>query len=218
MRELYRLELNHLGEDLERMARYVARTINSAADALRTGDLALIDQAIDADERIDDLADQIEASTMSLLARQAPVAFDLRMVIGAMKLAQTFERMGDLARHICHIAKSLSPEQMNNEQLSSLLLEMATQVSHTSHAMADLVANEDSDLATRIIDADDKIDELHLQVRKLVRDESVPLTRQQVISATLLSRFLERLGDHATKAAWRILFIRRGISTSYSDT
>lgn len=84
--------------------------------------------------------------------------------------------------------------------------------------LSELIDDGADELATAIIDNDDAIDELHLQVRKLVHDESVKMERSQIINVTLLSRFLERLGDHATKAAWRVLFIRRGERTSYSDT
>lgn len=212
MREMYKQDLDHLGSDIERMAKYVARATNRARTTLANGDLILAEQTIDADDRIDDLADMVEATTLSMLALQAPVASDLRLITGAMKVSQTLERMGDLATHIAQIARNAYPEPPTPDPVQKLLLQMADMVCESVGKLEELIKKQNLDLASEIIDGDDEIDEMHVRIRRLVRDPELEISREQIVNATLLSRFLERLGDHTSKAAGRILYIVRGDS------
>ena len=99
MRAIFNQELKQLGSDLESMANQVATAIERAAESLRQGDIVIAEQVIDADERINDLQRDIDDLCVMLLARQQPVAGDLRNVLSALRMAQTLERQGDLARH-----------------------------------------------------------------------------------------------------------------------
>ena len=98
MRAIFNQELKQLGSDLESMANQVATAIERAAESLRQGDIVIAEQVIDADERINDLQRDIDDLCVMLLARQQPVAGDLRNVLSALRMAQTLERQGDLAR------------------------------------------------------------------------------------------------------------------------
>ena len=100
MRAIFNQELKQLGSDLESMANQVATAIERAAESLRQGDIVIAEQVIDADERINDLQRDIDDLCVMLLARQQPVAGDLRNVLSALRMAQTLERQGDLARHV----------------------------------------------------------------------------------------------------------------------
>ncbi|OKL48636.1 phosphate signaling complex protein PhoU [Boudabousia marimammalium] len=210
MRDAYKQDLDHLRDNLDRMIRYVSRATKRARSAMKETDLMLAEQTIDADDRIDDLADMVESTTLSMLALQAPVASDLRLITGAMKFSQALERMGDLATHVAQVARSSYPEPPTPEPIQSVLNEMADKVCDSVELLEKLLNEQDMSLVAAIIDGDDEIDEYNQRVRRLVADPEVEMTRQQIVNATLLARFLERLGDHAAKAAGRMLYIVRG--------
>ncbi|OKL46556.1 phosphate transport system regulatory protein PhoU [Boudabousia liubingyangii] len=210
MREIYRQELSHLGNDLESLAKLVAKALDRARLALAEQDLELAEETIDADDRIDDLAMDIEGATMHLLALQAPVATDLRLITGTMRLAQNLERMGDMAMHVAQVARAAYPEPATPSQIQEILIQMAKRTLDMTLDLGTVIKSSDAELAQKIIDTDDEIDELHRKARRLIRDPEVELTRDQIINGTLLSRFLERTGDHASKAASRIIFMIRG--------
>ena len=125
MRAIFNQELKQLGSDLESMANQVATAIERAAESLRQGDIVIAEQVIDADERINDLQRDIDDLCVMLLARQQPVAGDLRNVISALRMAQTLERQGDLARHVAAIARGRYPEPPVPEPVLGLILQMA---------------------------------------------------------------------------------------------
>ena len=125
MRAIFNQELKQLGSDLESMANQVATAIERAAESLRQGDIVIAEQVIDADERINDLQRDIDDLCVMLLARQQPVAGDLRNVLSALRMAQTLERQGDLARHVAAIARGRYPEPPLPEPVLGLILEMA---------------------------------------------------------------------------------------------
>ena len=108
--QIFNQELKQLGSDLQSMAAQVATAIERASESLRNGDLIVAEQVIDADERINDLQRDIDDMCVMLLARQQPVADNLRTVISALRMAQTLERQGDLARHLATIARGRYPE------------------------------------------------------------------------------------------------------------
>ncbi|AOZ73291.1 phosphate transport system regulatory protein PhoU [Boudabousia tangfeifanii] len=210
MREIYKQDLEHLGEDLERMARQVARATDRARVCLRDNDLVLAEQTIDADDRIDELADEIEANCLSMLALQGPVASDLRLIIGALKLSDTLERIGDFARHVASMARNSYPQPAAPEPIQTTLNQMADVCASSTALLVELITDHDLELADKIIAGDDLIDDYHLQVRRQVQDPANDLDRSQIVNATLMSRFWERLGDHTLKAANRVVFIIRG--------
>lgn len=217
MRENYSQELLHLRHAIRSMAGKVATAMEHAAEALRNGDLVLAEQVIDDDEEINELQREIDEQAVTLLARQAPVAGDLRMILSAMRVAQTLERQGDLARHVARIARSRYPESPVPEPIFSLLVEMADYAAAAGREVVDLVGSNDLNIAMRIEDNDAKLDELQRRTYRMAVDERYELTRQQVIDATLLGRFLERFGDHSTSVARRVGYIVNGVLASTRD-
>ena len=210
MRDIFNQELKQLGNDLESMAEQVSTAVERAAESLRNGDLIVAEQVIDADERINELQRDIDELCVMLLARQQPVAGDLRNVISALRMAQTLERQGDLARHIAAIARGRYPEQPVPEPIFSLMLEMSDGAVQAARDVARLVANRDLDLARTIQRNDEELDALHRRSFQLILDPANELDRQQVVDAVLLGRFLERFGDHATSVARRMTFLVSG--------
>lgn len=210
MRDIFNQELKQLGSDLETMSSQVATAIERAAESLRNGDIIVAEQVIDADERINDLQRDIDDLCVMLLARQQPVASDLRNVISALRMAQTLERQGDLARHVATIARGRYPEPPVPEPVLGLILEMAEQAVRAGRDVAELVRTRDLDLAQRIQANDTALDELHRRSFQMILDPANELSRQQVVDAVLMGRFLERFGDHSTSVARRMSYLVSG--------
>nr|WP_257210617.1 PhoU domain-containing protein [Actinomyces ruminis] len=133
MRDIFNQELKQLGTDLASMAEQVATAIERAAEALRSGDIVVAEQVIDADERINDLQRDIDDMCVMLLARQQPVDRDLRNVISALRMAQTLERQGDLARHVAAIARGRYPLPAVPEPVFGLMVKMADAAVRAGH-------------------------------------------------------------------------------------
>lgn len=210
MRQIFHHDLDQLGADLQSMARQVATAIERAAESLRHGDIIVAEQVIDADERINDLQRDIDDMCIMLLARQQPVAGDLRNVISALRMAQTLERQGDLARHVAAIARGRYPEPAVPEPVLSLVLQMADEAVRAGAQVAQLVETQDLSLARAIQDGDAALDSLHRQSFQMILDPEHEMSRQQVIDAVLLGRFLERFGDHSTSVARRVTYLVSG--------
>ena len=210
MRDIFNQELRQLGSDLESMARQVATAIERASESLRNGDIIVAEQVIDADERINDLQRDIDDLCVMLLARQQPVAGDLRAVISALRRAQTLERQGDLARHVASIARGRYPEPPVPEPVMGLILRMADAAVRAGQNTSRLVATRDLELAALIEAQDTELDALHRRSFTMILDPANDLTRQQVVDAVLMGRFLERFGDHSTSVARRVSYLVLG--------
>lgn len=109
MREIFDAELKQLGDDLVAMSRRVEHAITAAGEALLHQDLSLAEQVIADDLAIDALERDLDERCILLLAQQQPVATDLRVVVSALRMSATLERMGDLARHVAQVAAAGTP-------------------------------------------------------------------------------------------------------------
>src|SRR5690625_874608 len=140
VREIFMQELAQVGEDLQRMSRLVIDAIENASTALQTADLQLAERVIRADEEIDEIERSLDEQCISLLARQAPVATDLRVVIAALRMSATIERMGDLARHIAYVARGRYPEVAPAPAMREVFTQMGTAATKDAHQANDLLA------------------------------------------------------------------------------
>ena len=216
MRQEFITQMDTLDEDLLRMSRYVRRAMERAVEAMNTCDVVVAEQTIDADDRIDELADHVDDQCVQLLALQAPVATDLRIVITSLRVSQTLERMGDLARHVAQIVRQSHPSKPAPEPIQQKNDQMAKLVVQAAHNVVDALTDKDIKLAGKIQDQDDAIDDLEIEINKLVLDESIELSRQQIANILLLARFFERFGDHATSVARRLAFQIQGIAVAHA--
>lgn len=213
MREQFRNEMKNLQDTLEFEAASAAKSMKRAARALQEANLTVAQQVIDADRDIDILQRTIDENGVSLLARQAPVTSDLRTVISALRLSGTLERMGDLAGHVAYIARGRYPQTAASGELHDLFVEMSASAAKVGENLYQLVKTQNLELAAQIIADDDVLDELHRRSFEIILDPAVELTRQEIVDAVLLGRYLERFGDHAVKAAYRIRYWVTGTMT-----
>ena len=215
MRVIFNEELKQVADDLDRMAQNVRKAIKGAGEALLNQDVEAAQTVIDGDIEIDALESSVIDQCVKLLAKQNPVATDLRVVVSTMRLASTFERMGDLAR-TCRAARRTYPAAAIPESAQPVFAEMIDFLDNTADQLVAMLFDRDAKTAEAIILADDKLDNLHHQTFDLALSDDI--TRQQTVDIVLLGRFLERLGDHAVSAARRVVYIVSGFDPTKEPT
>ncbi len=211
MRVIFNAELKHVAEDLDHIAQNVHWAMINAGKALLEADLDTAQAVIDADAEIDALEKSIFDQCVELLAKQNPVATDLRVVVSTIRLASTFERMGDLARHIAETARRAYPEHaLANVECTELFTKMQDFDEDASSDLIAILGSRDVRRAEQIILNDDKLDKLHEAIFSIANDESWNGSNQQLIDVVLLGRYYERFGDHAVSVARQLVYIVSG--------
>ncbi len=210
MRVIFNEEMKAVATNLERMAELVSKAMNDAGSALVNADLEAAQTVIDKDADLDSLEASTIDQCLTLLARQNPVATDLREVVATMRLAATFERMGDLTSHVAQIARRTWPDSAIPEDARETIVAMIEFLNELSPRLTSMIAKRDVKVAETIIAGDDALDELHEKIFALIEGENWHGTRRQLIDVVLLSRFIERIGDHSVAAARQVVFIVSG--------
>lgn len=214
MRVIFNEEMKAVAKDLERMVELVAKAMNDSGNALVKADIDLAQEVIDQDIKLDALEDRVIDQCLTLLARQNPVATDLREVVATMRLATTFERMGDLTSHIAQITRRTWPDSAIPREAKDTVTSMIDFLHVLSGRLTDMLSKHDVEIANAIIDSDDTLDKLHEKIFSTVESDSWHGTRKQIIDLVLLSRFIERIGDHCVAAARQVVFIVSGFDPS----
>jgi phosphate transport system protein len=214
MRDTYHEALDGVTDQLVIMVRTVGSMIDRASTALLEVDLGKAESVIAQDEDVDLLTLELEERATSLLARQQPVATDLRIVLGALRMSSTVERMGDLARHIAKIARMRYPESAVPPLVRPIFVDMAKEASLMVQRVGDVIADQNLTLALEVEQLDDRMDELNVQLLQTLLADW-PGTVDQAVDLTLMSRFYERYADHAVSMARRIVYTMTG--TRYDE-
>ncbi|ACV09723.1 phosphate signaling complex protein PhoU [Jonesia denitrificans] len=210
MRKIFKAELQALGDDLTQMAELVNKAITGASHALLNGDLDTAQQVIVDDQQIDDLERSLDERCVLLLAQQQPVATDLRLVVTALRMSATLERMGDLARHIAQVARRAYPTTAVPAQCTPIFEGMAGAAQRVATRIHGLLDSHDLDMAQTIEEDDEILDNFHTDVFSTLLGGEWEGTPQQTIDVTLLSRYFERFGDHGVSVARRMTFVVTG--------
>ncbi|GAB2471795.1 phosphate signaling complex protein PhoU [Xylanimonas ulmi] len=210
MREIFDAELRQVGDDLVQMSRMVESAVTRAGKALLEADLQLAQEVIAADHEIDALQRELDERCVHLLAQQAPVATDLRIVVSALRMSATLERMGDLARHVAEVARGRYPAHAIRATAEPTFAAMAAAAAAVASEVATLLRTRDLGLAGEIEKNDDVLDDLHQQTFATLLAPEWDGTTQEAVDITLVGRYLERFGDHATSIARRIVFLVTG--------
>ena len=211
MRSLFQEELELISEQLVEMSRLAATALDRATRALMDADLALAQQVISDDQFIDALRRDLDNRAIDVLARQQPVATDLRQMVTALRMSSDLERSGDLARHVAKLARLRYPGAVLPEPLRPIFAEMAVTAEQMVLRAGDIVAANDVHGASELIQADETMDRLHREVFRILLDPSWTGSTQHTVDATLLSRYYERFGDHAVSVALRVVFLVTGV-------
>ncbi|WP_173923673.1 phosphate signaling complex protein PhoU [Agromyces sp. Marseille-P2726] len=210
MREVFQQELREVQDRLVEAADLVVESIEKAVRSFNTSDVALAEEVIAADRRIDQLTVELDELAITILARQQPVARDLRIVVSALRVSASLERMGDLATHISQLARYRFPDKVAPKSLRPIFDEMGELDIDIARKLATLLRTEDVELAEEIRNDDDRVDALHLQVFEKVLGETWKGGPVDTVDSTLASRYHERFADHAVSIAKKVQYLVTG--------
>ncbi len=210
MREHYREELEDINTCLVEMATSVGSAMSKATTALLDADVALADLVIAGDEHIDAVRESIEERCFTLLARQQPVATDLRTITTAMRIVADLERMGDLAVHVAKLARMRFPESAVPVEVRPIFLEAGHVAQNLVTKTGAVIAKLDVRAATELESDDDLMDALHRQLFTELLSPGWRHGMESAIDITLLGRYYERFADHAVSVARRVVFLVTG--------
>lgn len=201
MRKTFDQQLELLSEELIHMGNLCETAIASAVKALKTKDLELARSAIAADQEIDQAEREIERMCLKLLLQQQPVARDLRQISSALKMITDMERIGDQAADISEIVLTM-PETGFITELSDIGT-MAQDTASMVTRSVEAYARRDLNLAKEVILADDQVDQLFDSVKNalITMIANNPACGEQALDLLMITKYLERIGDHATNIA-----------------
>ncbi|MBN9612836.1 MAG: phosphate signaling complex protein PhoU, partial [Actinobacteria bacterium] len=195
---------------LVQIAELVETAIQQATIAFGSSDVALAEQVIDGADEVDQLAGQLDELTIDILARQQPVASDLRLMVGALRMSSSLERMADLAQHIAQLARYRYPESAIPQGLCKTFAKMGEIDIEMASRLVALLRTQEPALIDGIRDLDDELDELHAKVFEKVLSDKISADATGVVDATLASRYHERFGDHAVHISKQMNFFLSG--------
>ena len=217
MREQFQEELDGVGTTLVEMAGLVKIAMENATTALLTADLSLAEKVIADDLIIDEMQHELDARTINLIARQSPVATDLRTLVTSLRMSADLERMGDLAHHIAKSARMRYPATAVPPELSLTIEEMGRVCVKIIEKVALVLKNRDTERALEVEKDDDEIDSLHRRIIQTLLDPSWKHGVETAIDMTLLGRYYERCADHAVSIARRVYFLVTGSYASKTN-
>jgi phosphate transport system protein len=210
MRDAYHEQLDSVGCTLRRMADLVAVALARATWALLEADLPVAESVIAADDAVDALHRDLDARAVELIARQQPVAGDLRTLVASLRMSAEIERMGDLAGHIAKVARMRYPQSAIPPHLRNTFEQMGRIGVRLAGQVGQIIEGKDVHAAEELELEDDTVDRLHRTVLTQLL-EAEPDT-ETAIDVTLVSRYYERFADHAVKVADRLIFLVTGAS------
>jgi phosphate transport system protein len=185
--------------------------LSDAVKALKTGDLELAKDVVDRDQRVDRLAEGIEAEVVLLIARHQPVGSDLRRMVSAIKNVIDLERVGDLSTNIARAVPEIA-----SQGLLKPLIDIPRMAGIAQEMLKDGITalkDEDMNLAKRVCARDEEMDALHWQIFRelLVFMMQDPKTIGKALPLLFVARHLERVGDHATNIAETVIYNVTGL-------
>lgn len=217
MREVFQQELREVQDRLVEISGLVATSIENATAAFNDSNVALAEAVIADDDHIDVAAHELDELSIQILARQQPVARDLRIVVSALRISASLERMGDLAEHIAQLARYRFPEKVVPRSLRPTFVEMGRLDVGIARQLTELLRTQDLAVAEHIRNEDDKVDALHLSVFDKVLGETWKGAAADTVDATLASRYHERFADHAVSIAKKVQYLGTGDWVAAND-
>ncbi|MEY2677220.1 MAG: hypothetical protein RIT51_987 [Actinomycetota bacterium] len=210
MREVFQNELREVQDRLVEIAKDVTNVMKAASASFVTSDVSLADQAIASADAISDKALTLDELVIRILARQAPVARDLRILVSALRMSASLERMGALASHIAQIARFRFPGSAVPAVLLPVFEEMGKLDVELAKKITKLLANPDVDVARAIQAEDERVDELHRGVFETVLADSWKENAMFTVDVTLASRYHERFADHVVDISSKVSYLTTG--------
>ncbi len=210
MRDAFHDALDATGQTLVEMCNLVGHAMERATTALLTADLKLAEEVISDDDKIDHLHHDLDARILNLMARQQPVAGDLRTLVASIRMSADLERMGDLAHHVAKIARMRYPATAVPSELAATMQEMGRVAQRIIQKTATVIETHNIEDAMQLEKDDDEMDRLHRKLFTILLDDSWAHGTETAIDMTLLGRYYERCADHAVSVARSVYFLVTG--------
>lgn len=209
-RNTYQTALNQLKKSVIEMADQALLNVRDGLKSFETNDLVLAKNIMKADDQIDMMEEEISKQALRIIWKEQPIAQDLRLVTTILKILTDIERIGDHASDISEISLHLEGHQFVRDL--SVVLSMAKHAEHMVQSAIEALVSEDAVLAKLIIAQDDIVDHEYRQMIQLAAQwikDDVDDT-PYVISIILISKYLERVADHAVNIAEWVIFLVTG--------
>jgi len=206
LRSAFQDELDGVTQSLLDLSSLVSSAITQATHALLTADLGEAEAVIAADDRVDEIQHELDARIIDIIARQQPVASDLRELVTALRMSADLERMGDMAHHIAKITRLRHPGAAVPSELLLTIEEMGKVARLISDKVGGVINSKDIDKALEVEKDDDEMDLLHRRLFTALLEPSWPHGIETAIDMTLIGRYYERYADHAVSVSRRIHF------------
>ena len=210
MRQVFQNELHEVQDRLVEISDSVATIMEKASAAFLGGDVAKADEAIALSESNEEKALALDELVIKILARQSPVARDLRILVSALRMSASLERMGALAGHIASIARYRYPGSAVPTSLRSTFEEMGALDIKLANKVTEVLRNTDVDLARAIQAEDERVDELHRHVFDVVLADDWKENAMFTVDVTLASRYFERFADHVVDISSKVSYLTTG--------
>ena len=210
MRNLYHDQLDSILEELVIMTGNVRTALRDATTSLLEADVSIAERVIAADDEVDHERELIEERAFELLARQQPVAGDLRMLVAALRMVADLERMGDLSVHVAKVARLRYPGRAIPDVLVPTIRRMASVAEQMVGAAAQIVADRDIDAARELETKDDEMDQLRRSLFRTLLSDDWDSGVEAAVDIALLGRYYERIADHAVSMARRVVYLVTG--------
>ena len=192
------------------MGALVEKSIQLATTALIESDKDLAQKVREGDNEIDAVFMDIEKRSLALLAQQAPVAGDLRLVVAILGAITDLERSGDLAYNIAKLVQAEGAPAREAKEVRVLLADLGAEARLLFGAAIDVWAKKDEGLAADIGRQDDRLDELHARLIRSLVELKGEDSLSAAIRLAMVGRYFERIGDHAVNLAERVRYFVTG--------
>jgi phosphate transport system protein len=210
IRSVFQDELDGVSQTLFELSVMVSDSMAKATRALLSKNLSLAEEVISYDEKIDTVQHDLDARIIAIIARQQPVASDLRALVTALRMSADLERMGDLADHVAKVVRLRHPATAVPDQLLELIESMGVTAEKIAAKTGVVISTRDTALAAQVEKDDDEMDLLHRQLISALIAPTWQHGVETAIDLTLLGRYYERYADHAVSVARRVIFLVTG--------
>lgn len=210
MREVFQKELADVQSRLVKISKLVTEIVEDASAGFISADRLKAERALNSRVQVDQQVEALDELVIWIMARQAPVARDLRTLVSALRISSSFDRMAALASHLAEIALMRYPERAVPEQLRDTFTKMAVADVSMSRQLTTLLETLEVQLAREIQAQDDEVDRLHEGLFEKVLQPGWQEGSTFTVDVTLAGRYYERLADHVVSISSKVSYLTTG--------
>ncbi len=210
IRSVFQDELDGVSQTLFELSVMVSDSMAKATRAIMEKNLQLAEEVISYDENIDTVQHDLDARIIDIIARQQPVASDLRALVTALRMSADLERMGDLAHHVAKVVRLRHPAPAVPDAVVNLIEAMGVAAEKIATKTGVVISTRDTVMAAQGEKDDDEMDLLHRQLISALIAPTWEHGVETAIDLTLLGRYYERYADHAVSVSRRVIFLVTG--------